>query len=606
MNKRINKNVSFLILAAGIIVLAAAVNILFNLFFGHIYFDLTTDKRYSLSDESKAFLENNKTPVSIRFYIAKDLAQKNALLGQYADYLRKLLIEYQKKGSGMIDLAFIEVVPFASTQTEAERAGIKEFDFNDGKQYLYLGASFTNAAGKTLSIPQFRPEEISVVENEITRMISVLTADKAPVLGVVSPFFKVADEANPLKYTKNWSFVEQLKAAGYRIVSLREGMPFIPEGIDAVLVFYPLDINSMAVYALDQYLMRGGNVMIMADVFAEERFRGQKEYVSYNSGLQKFLQNSGVTYRENILAGDNVSNRELILEGKRTKYPFYLTVTESQLAQHPLTKGVKKLFLNHSGFFDYDVQSNLRETILFATNEDSGIMRAEVLADLGYEVLLKNYQMTQKKHSLAILLEGKFKSMYKRSAVSDPELLAKMPPFLSIPMGEGRLLLLGDSDMAVFGESSDNQMFLRQAADYLTGSGYVNVPRKNVEQNKTNLADVFYQAAVNSYKEQRSQNVNELLEIRQKIALLKDKMKTTPPSIKRSKELEELQREEIIKGQEVNKVSYLIKERYESFLSWFAIMIIAVLPLVSILLAGSIYYCYNRKVNRQAGEYINE
>ena len=120
MNKRINKNVSFLILAAGIIVLAAAVNILFNLFFGHIYFDLTTDKRYSLSDESKAFLENNKTPVSIRFYIAKDLAQKNASLGQYADYLRKLLIEYQKKGSGMIDLAFIEVVPFASTQTEAE------------------------------------------------------------------------------------------------------------------------------------------------------------------------------------------------------------------------------------------------------------------------------------------------------------------------------------------------------------------------------------------------------------------------------------------------------------------------------------------------------
>lgn len=623
MGRQMNKNAKLLVFAIAIIILTVALNLIFGLAAGNIYFDLTTDKRYSLSEETKDFLHKNDNQVSVRLYISKDIAKKNADLGQYADYLRKLLTQYQQMSHGKIDLAVIEVAPFASTQAEAEKAGIREFDFADGKRYIYLGASFTNSQGKTLSIAQFWPQRQAIVEDDISRKLAVLTASESPLLGIISPYFNVADEDNPLKYSKNWPFVEQLKNDGYRVISLRETMPYIPENVDGVLVFYPLKLNQMAIYALDQYLLRGGKVMVMTDAFAEARFHNAEEYISYDSGMQKFLQNAGIGYSENILAGDNLFSRELVLDGRKIKYPLWLTVGSGQMSDHPIMQGVNQLYLNHSGFFNYTPQEGLDETVLFATSQDSGVLPAEIIAEISYDNLLKNYQAHAKSYPLALLVEGNFKSLFSKPIVTNFEVLKQMPPFLNVSIAKGKLLVVGDSDMLaaklwngnnqqnqkVYDAEiiSDNFAFLRRAVDYLTDSGFLNTGRKDIAQNNKNLSDVFYQAAVDSYQEQKREAVNHLLDIRREIVLLKEKIGASAlSSIKQSKELEQLQRKEIAAEQELRRLSFLVKERYENFLFGFAILLTAVLPLLAILLIGSIYWGYNLRIKHKAGEYIDE
>ena len=57
---------------------------------------------------------------------------KNPKLAEYAEYLRKLLVEYKNKSNGFIDLSVVDVVPFENTEYEAENYGVKAFDFGDG------------------------------------------------------------------------------------------------------------------------------------------------------------------------------------------------------------------------------------------------------------------------------------------------------------------------------------------------------------------------------------------------------------------------------------------------------------------------------------------
>lgn len=620
MSLRLGKNIKLVYMGVGIAVLTAALIFCLNLVVGG-YWDVTDDDRFGLDKDTVKWLEDNKCGVNIRFYVSKDLAQKDVALAGYADYVRRLLAEYQRRSNGQIKVSAAEVVPFTSSQTEAERAGVKEFAAPDNKKYVYLGLSFTDENGRTLAIPQLAPERRDELESDITRLLSVLTANRRPRLGILSPYFRAAEQKNPLRYAENLPFVDQLETLGYDVVSLSKTSPFVPEGIDAVLVFYPLNLEEEALYALDQYLMWGGKVMVMMDVLAEERFKEKEMFIGYNSGLQRLLKNAGVLYREDVLAGDNSNSRELMLSGHFIKYPFWLIVTNDGIAEHPVMKGTKKLFLNHSGFFEYTPQQNLRTTVLFSTGENSGALPAVKAINLTYDGLLKDYLLTDKRYPLALLIEGKFKSLFDRPIVSDAQILAEMPPFLSLPLKEGTLLLVGDSDMAaaalwdakagqkhdVFAAAtlSDNMRFIESALDYLTQSGYVTVARKSDEKPRLNMSDVFYRLAAGAYQPQKKAIADELAEIRHQITEAKERLAALAlPSAKQIKNLEELQRTEADKENELRRIAYLTEERYQDYLSWFAVAVIGGLPLFWVLLVWGVYRIYECRVRRRAGEYV--
>ena len=620
MNLRWEKNIRLIYMTVGIIVATAALIVCFNLIPGG-YWDVTGDGRFSLGQETTEWLRHNDRSIHIRLYVSKDLPRKNAALAGYADYVRRLLTEYQRSGKGLVTVSMTEVVPFTSSQTEAEKAGVKEFNLPDKKEYVYLGLGLIDEIGQTAVVPQLLPERQGELESDITRLMSVLVTDRRPKLGILSPYFRAAGQNNPLRYAENLPFVKQLELLGYEIVPLSKTTPFIPEGIDAVLVFYPLNLETEALYALDQYLMWGGKVMVMLDVLAEERFQGKEMFIGYNSGLKELLKNAGVLYREDVLVGDNSNSRELELSGRRIKYPFWLTVDEGRIAKHDAMRGIQKLFLNHSGFFEYAPQENLKTTVLFSTGENSGAMPAVKAINLTYDSLLKDYLLTDKQYPLALLVEGKFKSLFDRPIVSDSQILAEMPPFLSLPLKEGALLLVGDSDMAaaflwdagvgrqhdVFGAAtiSDNMKFMESALDYLTQSGYVTTTRKADGKPRVNISDVFYRLAAKSYQIQKKQVADELAEIKQKITAAKENIAATVlPSAKQIKDLEEQLRVEADKENELRQIAYLTEEHYHDYLFWFAVVVIGGLPLLLVALVRGIYRIYECRVKFKAGEAV--
>ena len=599
-------------------ILFASVHLLFGLWFGDSFVDVTYDKRYSLSPETVNFLKNNQKPITIRVYQSADLAQRNPTLGQYANYIRKLIHEYQKHSKGLIDVSFVEVHPFHSSQASAESAGIKEFNFGDGEKYLYFGASFTNEKGKSLTIPRFVPERYENAEDDITRLLTVLLTDQKVMIGIISPYFDIAENQSLfLRLRGAWPFIQELEQNGFEFLSLSEEVPYIPEYVDAVIVFYPLNYDRFGLYALDQYLVKGGKVLVLLDAFSEDRFRGQEAYLSYESGVLSLLHAYGIDYSENLLVGNNTHLRDLLLDGQKIKYPLWLSLEDENILPHPINKGIKKLYFNHNGFFSVEEKNGLKVTSLLETDENSGLMKAEDIADLSYENLLRNYQADFRKHALALLVEGSFHSVYQEPLISDVELLSQFPPFETDTEEKGKLLLVADTDMVGdtlwrdrtkiqqgaygAGYSSDNLLFLRNALDYLTDSNYLNVPHKRNNQ-KQSLLDVFTRYALQPYQQIKNDILSRLAVVKNELSILAEEMSVNGGNIKQTKQKEEFLRQEASLRVELEKAAYQTKEHYQHLISGFVLVFVVFFPIVSALLLLAIYFAVNyiekRKIQR--------
>lgn len=609
-------------LFAGGFIFLIALNLLVFLLFGDVNIDLTADKKYSLSDETINFLDKNKEQINIKFFVSKDLKYKNPKLAEYAEYIRKLLVEYKNKSNGYIDLTMVDVVPFENSEYEAKKSGIEEFDFNDGIKYQYLGIGFSNMYGQFDSINQLYPNRKLYVEDDITRILSVIAEKRKSNIGIISSLFNIAGENNPIKSTKIWPFVKNLKKFGYNILPIRSTVPFIDDSVDVVLLFYPVEANTPLKYALDQYLVRGGSVVIMTDAFFEERFRNMEKYYSYLSGLTEFLKKHGVSYAHNLLVGDN-SSRTVIMDGKKVSYPLKINITENMLSKHPINKNIDKIFYNHGSFFEYENQENKVMTVIAKTSDKAGVLEAVKITDLGYDDLIKKYKFTGKSHILSLLIEGMFEPYYTYPPINDAELLARLPIFQRTAQKEGKLLLIGDADIVnevlwnadnkkghdVYNitYSSDNLYFLRNIFDYMSDSNYANVGKKKIVKNDINIANVFRKMAMDFYEEYRKDVINQLYGVKEKLLTIEEgKTEFDAFYTKKLKEKEQVIREENNLRQSLRKIVYLIEEKQALLMMSFSVFVIFVLPLTVIILLALMYKIYNNKLVKEIKGWIND
>ncbi len=614
-----NKNIRLAFLVAGIFIAAIAFCIIANLCFGSINLDTSDNKRYSLSYETIGFLKANKKNIAIRLYKDKDLGQKSVALERYAGYVRKLLEKYRDNSLGKIDLTIIETIPFTSTQVEAEKSGIKEFELANKEKYVYLGAVFTSEDGKSITIPRLKFERAGQFESDVTQILSVLAADKKPVLGVISSFFRVAEKNNLWEYAANDAFINQLKAREYEVIPLSTGASYIPQNVDAVLVFYPLNLSKITLYALDQYLMRGGRVIVMLDASYDRKFAEDDIYKTYYSGLDKFLQNNGVVYFENTVVGNIKNAFEVLLDGEKIKYAPRMIV-DGQSGNEPLiNRGLKNLYFSNASYFKYDADNdNINAKVLLETEDGSGEMSADFFANPSYNNFVKMYDTTNKQYPLAILLEGRFKSMFERPLFENTNI--GTPPFLSVSVRPGKLLLIGDCDWmnaklwdnkadeqhGIYDSTyiSDNIIFLLRIVDYMTESGYITLASRKNNIN-ISLSEALYHKVVASYQKRKSEIESNLVKIKREKAVLEDKMRReNMPTVKQFKTMEELQRAEIEQIINLQQIDYLIGEKYSNYRSYFNFSVILVVPICLMLIVGIIYAVYEQKTKRKAREYI--
>ncbi|MBS1655897.1 MAG: Gldg family protein, partial [Bacteroidetes bacterium] len=247
----------------------------------------------------------------------------------------------------------------------------------------------------------------------------------------------------------------------YRFDTLNlQQIPYIPSDFNALVVLKPATRFSDAdKLKIDQYIMRGGNVFFMVDnMYAEfDSLRNSNGFIAYDRqlNLEDILFNYGVRINENLLQDmqcdqlGQMSNDPNNPQQRLVSWPFFPILNGTN---HPISKnldGVRAMFPNT---IDTVKAEGIRKTFLLRSSANARVLEAPAKVDFEFLQIAPDIkQFTVKDTAVAVLLEGRFRSLYNNrvpKSVAD-SLSAYGVPFNPVDEKESKIVVVADGDIAM-------------------------------------------------------------------------------------------------------------------------------------------------------------
>jgi ABC-type uncharacterized transport system involved in gliding motility auxiliary subunit len=233
--------------------------------------DLTEARLYTLSDGTRNVLKTIPEPITLRYFFSDKLAGNAPQLKQYGNRVRELLERYASLANGKIRLEVIDPEPFTEAEDRAVQAGLQGAQLPNGQ--LYFGLVGTNALDQQQTIPFFQADKEQFLEYDLTKLVYSLSNPTKPTVGILG--------ALPLEYgpggmmaamrnqAQPYLILEQIKQF-FQVKMLDVAKPEeIDDKISTLILAHPKDLTPQAQYAIDQYVLKGGRLIVFADPYSE-------------------------------------------------------------------------------------------------------------------------------------------------------------------------------------------------------------------------------------------------------------------------------------------------------------------------------------------------
>lgn len=285
--------------------------------------DVTANRLYTLSAGTRNVLAKIDEPVTLRFYFS---AKQFEAIPQYLNYgkrVRDLLEEYVAESHGKLELQVIEPEPFSEAEDQAVGYGIQQLPLNAAGDAGYLGLVGTNALDDEVPIPFLNPDREDALEYEISKLVYTLAHPQKRTIGLLSELPvnggpPPGPEAPP---TPEWASLAQLKEL-FDVRELDRTVTAIAPEIDTLLVIHPKDLPSKTLYAIDQFVLRGGRALVFVDPLAEED-RAERDpsnpliVPKVDSSLEPLFKAWGIAMATDKVIGDPKDAVRVSFDGPR-------------------------------------------------------------------------------------------------------------------------------------------------------------------------------------------------------------------------------------------------------------------------------------------------
>ena len=285
---------------------------------------------------------------------------------------------------------------------------------------------------------------------------------------------------------------EKLISGNYELKDIDLNSADIPAGMNSIIVNGPKqDFTEEELYKIDQFLLRGGNVMIFIDGVADDgknQMYGLGHFVTNNNNIDRLLAKYGVEHSKNMVMDKNCITSQNPQYGE-LHYWWVPTLHKKQLAKkHVITNNLGYVYMLQSSALnpaDALENKNLKVTELAKSSEEAWTLEDDItLHPLYLEPPADAASFKQ--YDLALLLEGKFDSAFDEApaginksegegegAENDAGLVTSN--FVKASVMPGKLFVAGSSEVTtrqVIDEtgSSPVAMFLMNVVDYMNGN----------------------------------------------------------------------------------------------------------------------------------------
>jgi len=292
-------------------VLFLGVVMLSNIVLRGMRVDLTQNKLYTLSRGTQQVLAELKEPVNLYFYFSREAAAKQApLVMPYANRVREFLEELAARSGGKIHLRVVDPQPFSEEEDRAAEYGLQSLQAAGGDA-LYFGLAGTNSTDGRAAISNFQADREEFLEYDVAKLINELGTPKKPVIGLMSSL-GLQGQFNPMtgQMGEPWPILTQLQEL-FSIRTLTADVDHIDKDVDVLMLVHPKSLTPKALYAVDQFVMRGGRILLFVDPNSGADTSGQDPsnplagaMADHSSDLAPLLAAWGVDYDATKVIGD--------------------------------------------------------------------------------------------------------------------------------------------------------------------------------------------------------------------------------------------------------------------------------------------------------------
>jgi ABC-type uncharacterized transport system involved in gliding motility auxiliary subunit len=459
--------------------------------------DLTQNKLYSLTPGTQQVLRELKEPVNLYFYFSRDAAAKQSpLILPYATRVREFLEEIAARSGGKVRLRVIDPQAFSDDEDRAAEFGLQSLPAGGGDA-LYFGLAGTNSTDGRSVIPSFQSEREEFLEYDVAKLIHELGTPKKPVIGLMSSL-AMQGQFDPMsgRMGDPWPIVGQIEQI-FAVHPVTSDVDHIDQDVDVLMVVHPKQLSTRTLYAIDQFVLRGGKLLLFIDPDAGADTSGQDPgnplagaMANHSSDLEPLLAAWGVNYSPSQVVGD----LELGLEVRSSM-------------QAPPTRHIGILGLHHADMDQKDVVTTSLEVINMATvgalsarpgakttltplllsSTSAALMPAERFNSLADPSTLRDgFKPTGNRYTLAARLTGSVESAFPGGA-PPAQKPASGPPVahLAKSVSPANVVIVADTDMLMdymwvqtrelFGQKiaqafANNGDFVANVLDNLSGS----------------------------------------------------------------------------------------------------------------------------------------
>lgn len=412
------------------IAIIAAINFLVGgVGFGNFRLDLTEDGLYTLSPGTKNILSRISAdePVTIKFYATNDDRVMPNILKPHARTIEDLLLEYEKQGGGNVALEVIHPNPDTDEEDKAKEDEVRGMQVNQEGDNIYLGMTVQSLDRKEV-LPFLSPDDATSLEYEVSRAIAKVIKPTKTIIGYMSA---MQIGGNPMAMMQRqrggeaWAVIQQLRA-DYEVREVPVTTDKIDKDITVLLVIHPADITETAEFAIDQYLLGGGNVVafvdpqsLLAQAMSSQQnpMTGQPgNMINGSSDLSNLFKAWGINYKKDMVLAD--MNYRGQLQGR--VMPTALQLPAKAINQESrFTTGLQSFTLMNAGSFGIDKKEGLDVTTLVSSSEASEMIDTAAADKLRREPMT-NFTASGKKLAVGVHIKGKFKSAFPNGRPNAP------------------------------------------------------------------------------------------------------------------------------------------------------------------------------------------
>jgi ABC-type uncharacterized transport system involved in gliding motility auxiliary subunit len=421
--------------------------------------DLTQNRLYTLSPGTQQVLGDLREPINLYFYFSREAAAKQApLVMPYANRVREFLEELATRSNGKIHLRVVDPQPFSDDEDRAGEYGLQSLQAGGGDA-LYFGLTGTNSTDGRASIPSFQADREEFLEYDVAKLINELGTPKKPVIGLMSTL-GLQGQFNPQtgQMGEPWPIVTQLQDL-FTMRNLTADVDHIDKDVDVLMLVHPKALPPKTLYAIDQFVMRGGRVLLFVDPTSGADTSGQDPQnplagmmANHSSDLAPLLAAWGVDYDPTKVIGDLERGLEVrtSMQAPPTRHIGILGLTHADMNQKDvITATLDKINLATAGALAAHPGAKTTFEPLLQSSTSAALIPAQRFNALTDPSTLRDgFKPTGIRYTIAARITGAVESAYPQGAPADQKPAAGPPvAHLAKSSAPANIVIIADTDL---------------------------------------------------------------------------------------------------------------------------------------------------------------